>query len=116
MDWFYWSTGRELNPRILILQTSALATSPPVLILRPESEPITRAHIRHPKNTLANNKNPTLLNGAGGSHEFRFVAWDFESIAQNTPAVLWQQQRQEHVEIGTGIRIEIRFTAFAEAA
>ena len=31
----YWSTGRELNPRILILQTSALATSPPVLILRP---------------------------------------------------------------------------------
>jgi hypothetical protein len=30
---FYWSTGRELNPRILVLQTSALATSPPVLIL-----------------------------------------------------------------------------------
>jgi hypothetical protein len=28
-----WSTGRELNPRILVLQTSALATSPPVLIL-----------------------------------------------------------------------------------
>jgi hypothetical protein len=27
-----WSTGRELNPRILVLQTSALATSPPVLI------------------------------------------------------------------------------------
>jgi antirestriction protein ArdC len=26
-----WSTGRELNPRILVLQTSALATSPPVL-------------------------------------------------------------------------------------
>src|SRR5271156_4703712 len=29
---FNWSTGRELNPRILVLQTSALATSPPVLI------------------------------------------------------------------------------------
>ena len=28
-----WSTGRELNPRILVLQTSALATSPPVLSL-----------------------------------------------------------------------------------
>jgi hypothetical protein len=27
-----WSTGRELNPRILVLQTSALATSPPVPI------------------------------------------------------------------------------------
>ena len=27
-----WSTGRELNPRILVLQTSALATSPPVLL------------------------------------------------------------------------------------
>ena len=27
-----WSTGRELNPRILVLQTSALATSPPVLM------------------------------------------------------------------------------------
>ena len=25
-----WSTGRELNPRILVLQTSALAASPPV--------------------------------------------------------------------------------------
>ena len=25
-----WSTGRELNPRILVLQTSALATSPSV--------------------------------------------------------------------------------------
>jgi hypothetical protein len=38
-----WSTGRELNPRILVLQTSALATSPPVLILllklRPETNP-----------------------------------------------------------------------------
>jgi hypothetical protein len=29
---FLWSTGRELNPRILVLQTSALATSPPVPI------------------------------------------------------------------------------------
>ena len=29
-----WSTGRELNPRILVLQTSALATSPPVLKCR----------------------------------------------------------------------------------
>jgi hypothetical protein len=28
-----WSTGRELNPRILVLQTSALATSPPVLLV-----------------------------------------------------------------------------------
>jgi hypothetical protein len=28
-----WSTGRELNPRILVLQTSALATSPPVLMV-----------------------------------------------------------------------------------
>ena len=28
----FWSTGRELNPRILVLQTSALATSPPVLV------------------------------------------------------------------------------------
>ncbi len=28
-----WSTGWELNPRILVLQTSALATSPPVLML-----------------------------------------------------------------------------------
>jgi hypothetical protein len=27
-----WSTGPELNRRILVLQTSALATSPPVLI------------------------------------------------------------------------------------
>ena len=33
----FWSTGRELNPRILVLQTSALATSPPVLILLLES-------------------------------------------------------------------------------
>ena len=33
-----WSTGRELNPRILVLQTSALATSPPVLILLPQRE------------------------------------------------------------------------------
>jgi hypothetical protein len=29
-----WSTGRELNPRILVLQTSALAPSPPVLVFR----------------------------------------------------------------------------------
>ncbi len=29
-----WSTGRELNPRILVLQTNALATSPPVLLSR----------------------------------------------------------------------------------
>jgi hypothetical protein len=28
-----WSTGRESNPRILVLQTSALATSPPVLVV-----------------------------------------------------------------------------------
>jgi hypothetical protein len=28
---FCWSTERELNPRILVLQTSALATSPSVL-------------------------------------------------------------------------------------
>ncbi len=28
----FWSTERELNPRILVLQTSALATSPSVLI------------------------------------------------------------------------------------
>jgi hypothetical protein len=27
----FWSTGRELNPRIQVLQTRALATSPPVL-------------------------------------------------------------------------------------
>jgi hypothetical protein len=27
-----WSTGPELNRRILVLQTSALATSPPVLM------------------------------------------------------------------------------------
>jgi hypothetical protein len=43
LDWSYaenscnllilWSTGRELNPRILVLQTSALATSPPVLLV-----------------------------------------------------------------------------------
>src|ERR1700678_769644 len=31
-SWISWSTGRELTPRILVLQTSALATSPPVLI------------------------------------------------------------------------------------
>jgi hypothetical protein len=30
-----WSTGRESNPRILVLQTSALATSPPVLLVDP---------------------------------------------------------------------------------
>ena len=29
-----WSTGRELNPRILVLQTSALATSPPVPLVK----------------------------------------------------------------------------------
>ena len=29
---FCWSTERELNPRILVLQTSALATSPSVLL------------------------------------------------------------------------------------
>jgi hypothetical protein len=27
-----WSTGRESNPRMLVLQTNALATSPPVPI------------------------------------------------------------------------------------
>jgi hypothetical protein len=32
--WNVWSTGRELNPRILVLQTSALATSPPVPLSR----------------------------------------------------------------------------------
>jgi hypothetical protein len=29
-----WSTGRESNPRLLVLQTSALAASPPVLLIR----------------------------------------------------------------------------------
>jgi hypothetical protein len=29
-----WSTERELNPRILVLQTSALTTSPSVLLVR----------------------------------------------------------------------------------
>src|SRR5580698_1312231 len=35
-----WSTGRELNPRILVLQTSALATSPPVLIFKAKRRPL----------------------------------------------------------------------------
>jgi hypothetical protein len=38
-----WSTGRELNPRILVLQTSALATSPPVLILLPAEKSLSLA-------------------------------------------------------------------------
>ena len=52
-----WSTGRELNPRILILQTSALATSPPVLILPPTEGIGSRASYK----LFPNAKNPTRL-------------------------------------------------------
>ena len=41
-----WSTGRELNPRILVLQTSALATSPPVLIHRSKGSLTSEAALR----------------------------------------------------------------------
>lgn len=36
----FWSIGRELNPRIPVLQTGALASSPPMLIHR---QPLSRA-------------------------------------------------------------------------
>jgi hypothetical protein len=42
----FWSTERELNPRILILQTSALATSPSVLISAAYPETSLRAAVQ----------------------------------------------------------------------
>jgi len=43
---FCWSTERELNPRILVLQTSALATSPSVLLAAAHAETSTRAAVQ----------------------------------------------------------------------
>jgi hypothetical protein len=49
-----WSTGRESNPRILVLQTSALATSPPVPLVNPSVNPSLSNHcwflLVHPLN------------------------------------------------------------------
>ena len=56
-----WSTGRELNPRILVLQTSALATSPPVLIVPPEAEPLMLLPRGVFNIILYKNENPTAL-------------------------------------------------------
>jgi hypothetical protein len=67
------------------LQTSALATSPPVLILLPDVSLPAKAHVRHFKNNLTHNKNPTSLTERVG--HLRFVCLeDVESIAQYTPA------------------------------
>ena len=99
----YWSTGRELNPRILILQTSALATSPPVLILLPTLSSLAKTQKRNLKTYLILNKNPTLLMERVG-----FLSLNFECISillSNLPstyrsvhsrAALWQQHRQGH--------------------
>ena len=56
-----WSAGRELNPRILVLQTSALATSPPVLIVPPEAEPLMLLPRGVFNIILYKNENPTAL-------------------------------------------------------
>ena len=88
-----WSTGRELNPRILVLQTSALATSPPVLILLPRLVWLNYSPRKISFNAMKNP--PRLFRGWGACVSTRTVA----TYRIPRPALarksLWQQQRQE---------------------